>query len=104
MNADEFKKELDNIKNQIVTKFNPKEILLFGSLAKGTFTKDSDIDLCIIKDTDNKRVLISEIYTEVDCNVPYDIVLYTSDEWENFKHDKNTFAYSIINTGVKIYG
>ena len=104
MNADEFKKELDNIKNQIVNKFNPKEILLFGSLAKGTFRSNSDIDLCIIKDTDNKRYLISRIYTEIDCNIPYDIILYTSDEWESYKNDKNTFAYSIINTGVKIYG
>lgn len=104
MNADQFKKELDNIKNQIVNKFNPKEVLLFGSLAKGTFRSDSDIDLCIIKDTDDKRNLITEIYTAIDCNVPYDIVLYTSDEWEKYKNDKNTFAYSIINTGVKIYG
>lgn len=37
MNADQFRIELDNIKNQIVNKFNPKEIVLFGSLAKGTF-------------------------------------------------------------------
>lgn len=64
MNADQFRIELDNIKNQIVNKFNPKEIVLFGSLAKGTFRSNSDIDLCIIKDTDNKRDLITKIYTE----------------------------------------
>ncbi|WP_243129267.1 nucleotidyltransferase domain-containing protein [Hathewaya massiliensis] len=28
--------------------------MLFGSVAKGTFRKDSDIDLCIIKDTLDK--------------------------------------------------
>lgn len=76
MNADQFRIELDNIKNQIVNKFNPKEIVLFGSLAKGTFRSNSDIDLCIIKDTDNKRDLITKIYTEIDCNVPYDIVAF----------------------------
>ena len=75
MNADQFRIELDNIKNQMVNKFNPKEIVLFGSLAKGTFRSNSDIDLCIIKDTDNKRDLITKIYTEIDCNVPYDIVV-----------------------------
>ncbi|MDB2157112.1 MULTISPECIES: nucleotidyltransferase family protein [Clostridium] len=66
MNADQFRIELDNIKNQMVNKFNPKEIVLFGSLAKGTFRSNSDIDLCIIKDTDNKRDLITKIYTEID--------------------------------------
>lgn len=104
MNADQFRIELNNIKNQIVNKFNPKEIVLFGSLAKGTFRSNSDIDLCIIKDTDNKRDLITKIYTEIDCNVPYDIVVYTISEWEKFKNDKDTFVYSIIKNGVKIYG
>lgn len=104
MNADQFRIELDNIKNQMVNKFNPKEIVLFGSLAKGTFRSNSDIDLCIIKDTDNKRDLITKIYTEIDWNVPYDIVVYTISEWEKFKNDKDTFVYSIIKNEVKIYG
>ena len=104
MNGNDFKIEVENLKEQIVNKFNPQEIVLFGSLAKGIFRSNSDIDICIIKDTDNKSELITEIYTEVDSRVPYDIVLYTTKEWEEYKNDKSTFAYSIINTGVKIYG
>lgn len=104
MKSDEFKKEINNIKNQIIDKFNPREIILFGSLAKGIFRSDSDIDLCIVKNTSCKRELITEIYTQIDCNVPFDIVLYTINEWEKYKDDKNTFAYIIKKTGVKIYG
>ena len=70
MNGNDFKIELENLKEQIVNKFNPQEIVLFGSLAKGIFRSNSDIDICIIKDTDNKRELITEIYTEVDSRVP----------------------------------
>lgn len=62
------------------------------------------VSLDFIQDTDNKRYLITKIYTEIDCNVPYDIVVYTISEWEKFKNDKDTFVYSIIKNWVKIYG
>ena len=50
-----LKNEVDYIKNQIVEKYSPEKIILFGSVAKGIFRDSSDIDLCIIKDTNNKR-------------------------------------------------
>lgn len=31
-------------------KYNPEKIILYGSVARGDFTKDSDIDILIIKD------------------------------------------------------
>ena len=62
------------------------------------------VSLDFIQDTDNKRYLITKIYTEIDCNVPYDIVVYTISEWEKFKNDKDTFVYSIIKNWVKVYG
>lgn len=40
-----FDTELENIKKQIIESFEPDKIILFGSLAKGIFRDDSDIDL-----------------------------------------------------------
>lgn len=99
-----FQKELEYIKKQIVEKYHPKKIILFGSIAKGTFRKDSDIDLCIIKDTLDKRNLLTDMYVNIDSNIPFDLVLYTVEEWHNCVEDKSSFAHSINNTGVKIYG
>ncbi|NFG60736.1 nucleotidyltransferase domain-containing protein [Clostridium sp. CMCC3677] len=104
MNVNSFNKEIDYIKKQVIEKFNPKEIILFGSVAKGIFREDSDIDLCIIKDTINKRELLTNMYVNIESNIPFDLVLYTNEEWNNCINDKSSFAYSIINTGVKIYG
>ena len=104
MGIDNFNKELDFIKKQVIEKYNPRSIILFGSLAKGIFREDSDIDLCIIKDTINKRELLTDMYINIDSNIPFDLVLYTVDEWSDCINDKSSFAYSIINTGVKIYG
>lgn len=54
--------EIDSIKEQIVSQYAPSKIVLFGSQAKRTATKKSDIDLCIVKDTDNKRDLLTDMY------------------------------------------
>lgn len=99
-----FHKELDYIKSQIVELFNPAEIIIFGSVAKGIFRDNSDIDLCIIKDTNDKRKLLTEMYIGIDSSIPFDLVLYTVEEWKKCVNDKSSFAYVINNTGVKIYG
>ena len=104
MSVNDFNKEIDSIKKQIIEKYYPKEIILFGSVAKGIFREHSDIDLCIIMDTTNKRELLTNMYVDIESNIPFDLVLYTIEEWNNCINDKSSFAYSTINTGVKIYG
>jgi len=44
--------KINDIVLRIANKFNPEQIILFGSYAKGTQNKGSDIDLLIIQDTD----------------------------------------------------
>jgi predicted nucleotidyltransferase len=95
---------IQNIKNQIINKFNPVDIILFGSLAKGLSRKGSDIDICVIKETDNKRKLIQDILFEVDEDVDLDVVVYTPSQWERYKNDKMMFAHVINRTGVSIVG
>lgn len=43
-----FKEEIDSIKEQIVTMYNPNKMILFGSCASVCAKDNSDIDLCII--------------------------------------------------------
>lgn len=95
---------IEDIKQQIIDKFNPKEIYLFGSYAKGVVTQHSDIDICVIIDTDNKRQLTQKIYLEVESDMDFDIVIYTPLEWEKYKEDKATFANIINSTGVSLHG
>ncbi len=60
---------VDNVVRQIAVKFNPSKIILFGSVANGMYSSNSDIDLCIIKNSPDKRNLLTDIYTEVDCEI-----------------------------------
>ena len=99
-----YTEEIESIKNQIVSKFSPIDIYLFGSYAKGLITKKSDIDLCVIIDTDNKRELVQKILFEVESNNDLDVIIYTRDEWENHKDNPSTFAHIIKKTGVSLVG
>ncbi|MGD9569249.1 MAG: nucleotidyltransferase domain-containing protein [Sedimentibacter sp.] len=95
---------VSKITEEIINKFIPTKIILFGSIAKGIYSKNSDIDLCIIKDTGDKRALTTNIYTEIDCDIPFDIIIYTNEEWERNINDISSFAYIINKSGVCLYG
>ncbi|MCR4430449.1 MAG: nucleotidyltransferase domain-containing protein [Tepidanaerobacteraceae bacterium] len=44
--------EIEKIRKEIINKFQPDKIILFGSQAKGIAKLSSDIDLCVIINTD----------------------------------------------------
>lgn len=95
---------LENLTNQIVSLYSPQQVLLFGSQAKGTTHKSSDIDLCVIMSTHNKRKLLTDMYFSIETEKPIDILVYTPSEWQQCILDKTSFAYKINTEGVRLYG
>lgn len=96
--------EIEKIKNQLLEKYHPEDIILFGSCAKGRVTRKSDIDLCVIMDTDDRRKLLQEMLLELDYVLDLDIVIITPQMWETTKDNKATFANIINRTGVSLIG
>jgi predicted nucleotidyltransferase len=84
--------------------FGPEKIILFGSQAKGKAREESDIDLCIVLETEKKHRLIPELYCALDCDKPVDIIVYTPNEWEECVKDETSFAHKILTEGVVLYG
>ena len=101
---DALTNEINLIKEQIVSLYNPSKIILFGSQAKGTATIKSDIDLCVVKDTENKQELLADMYLNIESSKPFDLLLYTEDEWNRCVNDTTSFAYLINKKGTVIYG
>ena len=101
----DYNNEIERIKLQIIKKFNPLKIILFGSLARGNYNKDSDIDLLIVQDTKKSRLEItSEYYKEIDYDIPTDFVITTPEGFKNGNVDAtNIFARNILQEGVIIY-
>ena len=96
--------EIESLKEQIISKYSPNKIILFGSQAKGTATNKSDIHLCIVKDTDNKRALAMDMYLNIESSKPFDLIVYTENEWNQFISDTTSFAYLVNRKGIEIYG
>ena len=97
--------KIGDIAFKIANKFNPEKIILFGSYAKGTQNKDSDIDLLIIQDTDlpSYRRGIEIRMSLIGTKMPIDILVYTRIEFEKEKQDKYSFLYSAIKTSKILY-
>ena len=96
--------ELQAIQEQIIKLCAPQKILLFGSRAKGTSTAKSDIDLCIIASTTNKRALLTDLYCDTQSDIPIDFLLYTPEEWDQCVSDCQSFAHKLNQEGVVLYG
>ena len=92
------------IREQVIQLCDPQKILLFGSQAKGTATAKSDIDLCIIASTNDKRSLLTDLYCDTESDTPIDFLLYTPEEWEHSVADSQSFARKLNREGVVLYG
>ena len=96
---------LTEIIQTIVRLRSPEKIILFGSLAEGRPTPDSDVDLVIIQETDLGRLERGRgIRTHLKhLRVPMDIVVYTPAEWERLKDRVGWLPYEANRTGRVLY-
>lgn len=99
-----FSDEIEKIKEQIISRYNPIKIILFGSCAAGCAKKNSDIDLCIICNYENKKEMLMDMLMNIEYERDVDFILYRQDEYEKYKEDTATFAALINRKGICIYG
>lgn len=95
---------LKSIVAQLLKAYNPNKIILFGSQSKGTAKNGSDIDICVIMPTKNKRKLLADLYYKIDSEMPIDFVLYTPVEWECYVTEEGSFAHKINQEGRLLHG
>jgi predicted nucleotidyltransferase len=97
---------IQEIKNRIISGAHPEKIILFGSYAYGTPTKDSDVDLLVIMPSNEPmHSRVTRIRKLVrDIPIPKDIIVYTPQEVEKWKDASVAFITSIIRKGKVIYG
>ena len=101
-----FEDNINIIVEKITSKFDPKAIIIFGSIAKGTSTENSDIDLMVIFETDltyYERTLAIRKSIGVT-SIPLDILAFTPSEVEEGKLKKNSIISEALTTGRIVYG
>jgi predicted nucleotidyltransferase len=78
-----------------------REVYLYGSFAKGEIHEGSDIDLLIIGDFAERFFdRIGKILELTD--LPIEPLVYTVEEFEEFKKSQNPFIMEVLKTAIKI--
>jgi predicted nucleotidyltransferase len=96
---------LNEITRRIVNGFHPDKIILFGSQARGTADKHSDVDILIICPIEGDRLdLILDMYNALDeMKIAKDIVVLEPDEFELDRQIPGTIARPAWKEGRILY-
>ena len=84
---------------------HPERVILFGSHAYGVPTKDSDVDLIVVK-----RNVVSKRKESVQIRkllrgilLPFDIIVVRPEEFEFYKNEPGSIFKEASRKGVVIY-
>ncbi len=88
---------------QIVERFEPQRIILFGSLAYGTPHPDSDVDLLVVMPTRNAVSTACRIRLAVDHPFPLDLLVRSPDDIRVRLAEGDSFLAEIVTRGLVLY-
>lgn len=99
--------KLNIVVDRLVKAYTPNEIYLFGSLAWGNPSEDSDLDLLIIVDNTEEKIYkrpIKGIKALRGLKLAKDVIVYTNDEFNKLASNKASLFHKIKEEGIKLYG
>ncbi len=91
---------------EIVDAFDPIEVIVFGSVARGEEGPDSDIDLMVVFDCveqDARRLLMRHIRGAIRTFVPVDIVVADLADIANGRDAVGSSVYWPLREGASVY-
>ncbi len=104
--SDAVKKAIQEYCMEVIKRFKPACIILYGSRAKGTFTGISDIDIIVIS-SNFEQDFLSRIKDLIDANtssIPIEPLGYTEAEFETMLMTFRLTALDAVREGVPLYG
>ena len=95
---------LDDIIHRIVAVAQPDKIILFGSAARGEMGPHSDIDLLVVKDTEDVRGLAARIYRHLrGIRVAVDAIVVAPANLERYKDSHALVIKPALQEGTVVY-
>jgi len=98
---------LDDIKpivEQIVSRFHPQKVILFGSHAYGAPTPDSDVDLLVVMETDeNPLRTAGRVSAAIAHPFPIDILVETPSYFAEALAENDLFETKVMREGTVLY-
>lgn len=103
----ELERKLDDAVRLIVRRARPQAIILFGSYAGGAQGPDSDVDLLVVAETDERAELAAELLEMLEPvfeQQRFDLLVCTPRWWERARHVRGFVTHEADRKGVRIYG
>ena len=96
--------DIQKIVRQIVDRFHPQKVILFGSHVYGKPTEDSDVDLLVVVQTEENPLHTAAcISASVAHPFPLDILVIRPPDLVVALREKNIFETEVVNKGVMLY-
>lgn len=84
--------------------YDPEQIILFGSAARGDTDEYSDLDIVVIKKTKEQFLeRLKEVALLCNVPVPIDFFVYTPEEFALMKEQDNPFIERVASEGKVLY-
>jgi len=96
--------ELARCLDVLKTKWNPKKVILFGTMAKGEVTEWSDIDLIVVEETPLPFYQrLYQVRKLLRPQIAMDIIVYTPDEFETMCTERVFIKDEVVDHGKVLY-
>lgn len=96
-----------DIAKKIKTNYKPEKIILFGSYAYGKPTRDSDIDMLIVKKTKKKSMdrwfTLKKLCQDPNRGIPFSPLVFTPKELDYRLSLGDQFIKDILGKGQILY-
>lgn len=97
-------KAIDQVVKQIVEKFKPQKIILFGSYARGNPRPESDVDLLVVMETPLKDVRQAiEICQQIDYRFGLDLIVHKPKYLAERVKNGDWFLRDVLKEGKVLY-
>jgi predicted nucleotidyltransferase len=105
MTTTEAQATIQEMVRRIVEKFDPVQVILFGSYARGTAGPDSDVDLLVVMPFTGRHVdKCVEIRIELrGMGLAKDVFVITPEEAMNYRDVIGTIIYPAFHEGKILY-
>ncbi|MDE0261255.1 MAG: nucleotidyltransferase domain-containing protein [Bryobacterales bacterium] len=97
-------RELDEIIRRVVEVAQPDRIVLFGAAARGEMTRNSDVDLLMVKDSPDALELMIQIYRRLrGVGVPVDAIVVSPDDLARYRDSHALIIKPALREGRTVY-
>lgn len=101
--GDDGRKRLEKIISAL-KEYDPERIILFGSAARGDADEYSDLDIVVVKETDQRFLdRLGTVYELVAPDFALDVLVYTPAEFAEMQAEENPFIEEVLREGVVVY-